>query len=438
MSSRHDTFVHKQRSVGKFALPQSRSTSSGLASSKTRNVPKEQQSQRSSNSKLLCSFCQSRPAALEISGQVVASKPLCLEHYYTTRAVTQYTDLSRIRTTLECAIQLPAIQELFSQAFVELKRELAHEMATMPLNYTGQRKSRADPLSILSSSKRARVAATKSIQDTARSVSIRSPSNIKVTTQPPKQNGLQLTSNITSKPLESNTSSENSKSTSNMPMPKTQSATPNFNNQLPQLPPPQPRISRDPLASLSSSRRRLEAKLVKKAQILDKQQKLENQKNKPPEIDVEDGGFFRDDQVRLPKRFVALQEKLFRERQNANQPKLDSWIVPKQSLSPKLNPYQRRKTNSQTSYWAMDGDSVPVTDPALPSWNEIERQVECTSVTSQCPSCKSCKTQPDGAVIAKRNGDIAKGETWGNKDRADSVFHKLLCRECGTTWNEEE
>ena len=115
-------------------------------------------------SKSNCTFCQNTPATILITGKLMGSdpKPLCLTHYYTTRSVL-VTNINRIHVipklssspenngsqnntkTSNFETQLLSIQELFSQAFIELQKDVAEESARS----FNQMKNSSDPLSIL-------------------------------------------------------------------------------------------------------------------------------------------------------------------------------------------------------------------------------------------------------------------------------------------------
>jgi hypothetical protein len=74
-----------------------------------------------------------------------AATPYCLKCYYTTSAVRQ--DPEKYVTVVdkeEQANQLPAIQDLFSECFLELQQELAEESAR------SFKKQKSDPLAMLS------------------------------------------------------------------------------------------------------------------------------------------------------------------------------------------------------------------------------------------------------------------------------------------------
>ena len=102
--------------------------------------------------KSICNFCDKTPAALLVQLPVVGRKkraatPYCLTCYYTTSAVRQ--DPQKYVSLLdqqEHERQLPAIQKLFSECFLDLQQELAEESARA---FSRQKK---DPLAAMLSS----------------------------------------------------------------------------------------------------------------------------------------------------------------------------------------------------------------------------------------------------------------------------------------------
>jgi hypothetical protein len=98
----------------------------------------------------VCNFCAETPPALLIHLPVLGRKkraatPYCLKCYYTTSAVRQ--DPEKYVTVVdkeEQANQLPAIQDLFSECFLELQQDLAEESAR------SFKKQKSDPLAMLS------------------------------------------------------------------------------------------------------------------------------------------------------------------------------------------------------------------------------------------------------------------------------------------------
>lgn len=108
-----------------------------------------------------CSFCADTNAAVLITGQLV-DKPLCLLHYYTTRAVRSFptSRVTPIGNGRELQLQLPFVQSIFSEAFTELKHEISEEIAKQSLYHPSSLKTAhsfgqeayQDPLSMLHSS----------------------------------------------------------------------------------------------------------------------------------------------------------------------------------------------------------------------------------------------------------------------------------------------
>eukprot|EP00536_Pseudo-nitzschia_multiseries_P015219 jgi/Psemu1/217221/e_gw1.841.6.1 len=105
----------------------------------------------------VCNFCAKDPAALLIELPVLgrnkrAATPYCLSCYYTTSAIRQ--DPEKHVTVLDESQrtkQLPAIQRLFSECFLELQQELSEESAR------AFQKQKRDPLAtMLGSFKRKR------------------------------------------------------------------------------------------------------------------------------------------------------------------------------------------------------------------------------------------------------------------------------------------
>jgi transposase-like protein len=101
------------------------------------------------NDENACCFCQRSPAAVTVQLSVAGKKMrvprhYCLGCYYTTSVVRQDpTKYVAIHDQLELDKQLPAIQLLFSEVYLELQQELSTESA---LAFS---KSKQDPLSML-------------------------------------------------------------------------------------------------------------------------------------------------------------------------------------------------------------------------------------------------------------------------------------------------
>jgi hypothetical protein len=54
-----------------------------------------------------------------------------------------------------------------------------------------------------------------------------------------------------------------------------------------------------------------------------------------------------------------------------------------------------------------------------------------------CSSCGAQRVETLFSNASHRNQDMAKAETWGNKDRAGDIVTRYRCLQCGKTWNEE-
>eukprot|EP00554_Chaetoceros_debilis_P010317 CAMPEP_0194110362 /NCGR_PEP_ID=MMETSP0150-20130528/9643_1 /TAXON_ID=122233 /ORGANISM="Chaetoceros debilis, Strain MM31A-1" /LENGTH=319 /DNA_ID=CAMNT_0038799533 /DNA_START=79 /DNA_END=1035 /DNA_ORIENTATION=+ len=95
----------------------------------------------------ICSFCGSEPAAVLITKALTQkTTPLCLVHYYTTRACRidpqKVTFLGKTKTKN----QLPYVQDLFAEAFSELQKDISTEAAR---SFNEMAKKTLDPLSVL-------------------------------------------------------------------------------------------------------------------------------------------------------------------------------------------------------------------------------------------------------------------------------------------------
>jgi len=99
-----------------------------------------------------CSFCGSAAAVVSITKSLAKTKnPMCLMHYYTTRSCRIDPQKVSIINNEELTKQLPQVQELFSEAFLELQNEIATECAR---SFNEMAKLGSDPLSILNDKRR--------------------------------------------------------------------------------------------------------------------------------------------------------------------------------------------------------------------------------------------------------------------------------------------
>lgn len=263
----------------------------------------------------LCSFCEGRPAAVvvripSLRNKKALEQPFCLLHYYTTSAVRVDEADTVVSNQSEFDNQLPAMQELFADVFVELQQELA--------------------------------------QESARSFAAN---------------------------------------------------------------------ANDPLAILHD--------LNKASKKKRKGLRVEQQ----PKVDKSAGGFLKD--VPLPERLLRTQHEQARKQKELTKRMKKSAAQSEDSRKASLS--QRRRP-SRKSIWnvVMEGDrerktkDVPSTADAVVDSNP--NGIVC--------SCGSSNVEPL-STNSSRNQDMAKGETWGNKDREDEVVTRYQCLACGKVWNEE-
>jgi hypothetical protein len=95
-----------------------------------------------------CNFCNKESAALRVKvPSLRKKKPIlvdyCLLHYYTTSAVRVSSEDVSVLNQVELDSQLPAMQAVFADVFLELKQELSEESAR------SFRATSHDPLAIL-------------------------------------------------------------------------------------------------------------------------------------------------------------------------------------------------------------------------------------------------------------------------------------------------
>jgi hypothetical protein len=138
-----------------------------------------------------------------------------------------------------------------------------------------------------------------------------------------------------------------------------------------------------------------------------------------------EGGFLR--HTPLPERIL-----LKRQQQAMKQQELEKRM---QRASTDLT--QKRKPN-RTIIWnqlsASSQDNKTRYEKKKAPTAEVLEVVEDNPI---CSSCHSHNVQQLGNLTS-RNGDMAKGETWGSKDRGDEVLGRYQCQTCGKVWNESE
>jgi len=107
-----------------------------------------------------CYFCATNPPALTVMLPVIgrkkrAPKPYCLRCYYTTSAVRIDPKHISVLDEDERVKQLPAMQEMFSECYLEIQEELFEE------SVKAFKKQKSDPLAMLSASSASTFASRK-------------------------------------------------------------------------------------------------------------------------------------------------------------------------------------------------------------------------------------------------------------------------------------
>jgi hypothetical protein len=147
-------------------------------------------------------------------------------------------------------------------------------------------------------------------------------------------------------------------------------------------------------------------------------------KKAPPARSIEQqGGFMR--QVPLPERLLKTQQE-------------QAWLQREQvarmtAAATTVNPYERRKPSRQ-SIWNLAMKEPTKEEAAQLAAHRYANEHVNSEVTC---SCGSNNVSTSGNVTS-RGGDMAKGETWGSKDRGDSLFTRYQCETCGRMWTEED
>lgn len=123
---------------------QKRSASDMLAAAVAGKSHKRRASLDNADATTLCSFCGQTAAAVAVRTTEPSrtTQPYCLLHYYTTSAVQVPVERCQVVNEAARAAQLPAIQSLFAQAFVQVQQDLSEAQARAAT-------SSHDPLAVL-------------------------------------------------------------------------------------------------------------------------------------------------------------------------------------------------------------------------------------------------------------------------------------------------
>mmetsp|Transcript_8548 Transcript_8548/g.18178 ORF Transcript_8548/g.18178 Transcript_8548/m.18178 type:complete len:428 (-) Transcript_8548:52-1335(-) len=416
-----------------------------------------------------CTICQSESSIVVPS--LAAPKHFCLLHYLGTGNHRKRSKNKRSKLfvhPLRLESQLPAVQDLFSEAFVELQKEIREESARgldLNLNLAGShyfrrrggkgnysRKSHDD-------SKNVEINNHMEFEDPlADLLDAGTPSHYE------RMLGMKGTRNSSAGNAKAGSSSTSMNGTDSNTRPK-----------------PAKKISNSPAAAA-----RTRTKVVR-------QQREEDIAG--------EGGFIREaalpDKLRKFQENAAIDLDLNYWQHNATKKNVDGLenrsdksgsggvpvAVSKSSAnlysktagtSKPSNPYNPTKRRNRTSTWNQvlnttspinghdnDGDGdlsgrdQPNKKSKKTSWEEMEKQmirnITSTSTSASCnsndnnaviasgPKCTSCASTniESHGNITSRNNAVRKGEVWGMKDRGEMVMERYRCLNCGKVWNEE-
>jgi hypothetical protein len=166
-----------------------------------------------------------------------------------------------------------------------------------------------------------------------------------------------------------------------------------------------------------------------------KKRRRSTMKAPPPKRTTPEGGFLRD--VPIPERILRTQQKQMKQQQQL----IDR--MNQASAASRVDTTQRRKPSRQ-SIWNVMADTPrknksitssektrkTIAPPVIGTIADMDNDRTCT--------CGSTKVESLSMGASHRNQDMAKAETWGNKDRSDDIVSRYRCTQCGKTWHEEE
>jgi hypothetical protein len=143
----------------------------------------------------------------------------------------------------------------------------------------------------------------------------------------------------------------------------------------------------------------------------------------PPE--QQQGGFMR--KVALPERLLKTQQEQARLQQE------QMARMTAAAATTTVNPYERRKPSRQ-SIWNLAMKEPTQEEAAQLAAHCYANENVNSGVTCLCGS----NNVSTSGNVTSRGGDMAKGETWGSKDRGDSLVSRYQCESCGRMWTEED
>ena len=139
-----------------------------------------------------------------------------------------------------------------------------------------------------------------------------------------------------------------------------------------------------------------------------------------------EGGFIRE--IPLPERFVKAQQE---------QARLQREQAARMAASNKeINPYERRKP-SRKSIWHIAMQEPTKEEAAILAAEHTSAAMQPPEISGVTCSCGSTKIRSAGNVV-NRSSEMTKGETWGSKDRGESLISRYQCESCGRIWNQED
>jgi hypothetical protein len=153
----------------------------------------------------------------------------------------------------------------------------------------------------------------------------------------------------------------------------------------------------------------------------------------------EGGGFLR--HVPVPERLLDTQRRQFLQQQ-----KLTERMNRAAETKTSRDPSQRRQP-TRKSIWNVILDENRNTRKQTPLPQQQKKgeknvqgndDIHCNSSSAPQCTCGSNEVQILSSNTSSRNEDMAKAETWGNKDRGGEIVRRCQCQKCGKTWNEEE
>lgn len=196
--------------------------------------------------------------------------------------------------------------------------------------------------------------------------------------------------------------------------------------------------------TVTSNSNRLKKKSLFESSITSDRMKSKGARSSAMELEERtSGGFFRDssEQERVLQAH-HLQQSQRRLHYSNNKTGDPSAVMTEPSIKATVvkdseyNPYKRRKPNRK-SYWSTTtgGNSAESSQDTV-FGADLWKSDDATDkmFIPKC-SCGSDNVAIDGNMIG-RTADMAKGETWGNKDR-DEVLERYHCLNCGKVWNHQ-